>query len=394
MPISKLTFARYRAFRDPQTVTLGRLTLLYGRNSSGKSAVLRLPKLLADSMGGSPGLNLGSKSIFESTFQDLRWRSGRDGELLTLGLELDGQESWEWELDWREQRGEGVLKAVRRIAESGARTLRWSPVDRNERGPQRTFKDDGGDVFQVTLRGLKVESAALDSTSLSGVASGALWLTTNRVGPNRFGVARGLRPEPDARGGTWAEAELLQDDRSSELVSNWYRDNTGAEVVSEDLDNRRRLRLRHLTESSPDLPFPDVGEGLQQTFSVLVALEKIRREGGLLCVEEPEAHLHPALQRALAQRIVEVLATQPAAQVLLETHSQVFLYEALLRALRELRDGVRLHWVEQQDDGASVVRPIPLDDQARPEDDTLLRGFHEMAELRRELLNERRRHAG
>lgn len=37
--IQALDFARYRAFRDEQSVALSRLTLVYGENNAGKSAL-------------------------------------------------------------------------------------------------------------------------------------------------------------------------------------------------------------------------------------------------------------------------------------------------------------------------------------------------------------------
>ena len=57
--IETIELARYRGFRDRHEQGLSRLTLVYGENSSGKSALIRIPAVLAESRtSGRPGINL------------------------------------------------------------------------------------------------------------------------------------------------------------------------------------------------------------------------------------------------------------------------------------------------------------------------------------------------
>ncbi len=414
MSLTKLTFSHYRCFREEQQMRLGALTLLYGRNSSGKSAILRLPSLLAQSMDGAPGLDLSNLAVNGASFRDLRWRGpAEDGEPLVLGLEFDDARPWRWELDWRgppfdevvpyviegPRSGDGVARASGDDAPGGdtSERLTWAQASRSETGPRRTYLMDDGGKVALELHGLRPseDAARLDTSDLRTFTDSVLWLSANREGPSRFGVPLGARFARSHIGGAWAEAHVHRDKDLRGRVSKWFEAHASCRVVAAATpESMQRLRLQALTENGPDIPFPDVGEGLQQVFPVLVALELLRSQGGLLCVEEPESHLHPALQRALVDRMAEVLEANPEAQVMLETHSELFLYAVLLHAVQSLRERVRLHWVSSEEDGSSDVREIRLDGDGRPEDDTLLQAFADMGVLRRELLAARRAHAG
>jgi predicted ATPase len=73
MALSSFTVANYRSFLRPTTIELRPLTLLFGYNNSGKSALLRVLPLLADSVGtprGAP-LNLDSAAVRGASFRDL-----------------------------------------------------------------------------------------------------------------------------------------------------------------------------------------------------------------------------------------------------------------------------------------------------------------------------------
>jgi predicted ATPase len=84
----------------------------------------------------------------------------------------------------------------------------------------------------------------------------------------------------------------------------------------------------------------------------------------MLAIEEPEAHLHPTVQVALFDRLVETIGS--GIPVMLETHS-VYLLRAMQVALLEGRlspDQVGLYWVDQNTDGASSVTAIGIDQDA------------------------------
>lgn len=105
----------------------------------------------------------------------------------------------------------------------------------------------------------------------------------------------------------------------------------------------------------------DVGFGVSQVLPVLVAL-LVAKPTQIVYIEQPETHLHPKAQRALAQIFADAVARDSI--VIVETHSLIF-----VRAIQTLvaknglrKDAVRLHWVERDARGETQVTTSKLDD--------------------------------
>jgi hypothetical protein len=76
--------------------------------------------------------------------------------------------------------------------------------------------------------------------------------------------------------------------------------------------------------------FHDVGSGISFVLPILFAAAC----QGFVKVQQPELHLHPALQSSLADVFIEELNRDGSGQFLVETHSE----HLLLRFLRRIRD--------------------------------------------------------
>lgn len=104
----------------------------------------------------------------------------------------------------------------------------------------------------------------------------------------------------------------------------------------------------------------DVGFGVSQTLPVLVAL-RAAEPGHLVYLEQPEIHLHPNAQAALARIIAG--AAKRGVIVVLETHSAILLRSIqTLVALGELDPKeVNLNWFKRDDNtGATrITRAVP-----------------------------------
>jgi hypothetical protein len=91
----------YRSFKEPFRLELRPLTLVYGWNNAGKSAAVRLVKLLGDSLGDKARAPLDSSVA--PTYRDLVWRPAvnRPGPL-KFGLEWDSgnPKRATWRLDY------------------------------------------------------------------------------------------------------------------------------------------------------------------------------------------------------------------------------------------------------------------------------------------------------
>lgn len=104
----------------------------------------------------------------------------------------------------------------------------------------------------------------------------------------------------------------------------------------------------------------DVGFGVSQTLPVLVAL-LAAEPNQLVYIEQPEIHLHPRAQVAMAQILAN--AAKRGVQVVLETHSS-FLLKGIQTLVAEgsvSTDIVKLHWFQRDEDGITEVRSTDLD---------------------------------
>jgi type I restriction-modification system DNA methylase subunit len=117
--------------------------------------------------------------------------------------------------------------------------------------------------------------------------------------------------------------------------------------------------LRSGVEVSP----ADVGFGISQVLPIVV--EAIARQRSVICVEQPEIHLHPALQAQLADLLIESTAEEGRAnQFLVETHSE----HLVLRLQRRIREGslrsdrVNVIYVDQDEGGTTRCSVLRLDE--------------------------------
>ena len=122
-----------------------------------------------------------------------------------------------------------------------------------------------------------------------------------------------------------------------------------------------RLRERKQGGAGDLVSLADVGFGVSQVLPVVVAL-LAADPGQLVYVEQPELHLHPKAQVALARLLVA--AAQRGVRVVVETHSSLLLLgvQTLVAEGTLPPDLVALHWFKRGDDGATTVTSADLDD--------------------------------
>lgn len=105
----------------------------------------------------------------------------------------------------------------------------------------------------------------------------------------------------------------------------------------------------------------DVGFGVSQVLPVLVAL-LVAEPGQLVYLEQPEMHLHPRAQAALAEILAD--AAKRGVRVVLETHSELLLLavQSLVAEGKLSPDLVKLHWFTRGEDGVTKVSSADLDE--------------------------------
>jgi predicted ATPase len=145
-------------------------------------------------------------------------------------------------------------------------------------------------------------------------------------------------------------------------VAEWLKDlglvsSFEVERLSDDADIYRVLVKK--TEKSTPVFLTDVGFGVSQILPVLVLLAYVP-EGSTVLLEQPEIHLHPAVQSQLADVLLEAASTRRV-QVIVESHSE-HLLRRLQRRVAEGKvttDDLALYFCEFGSGGSSI-RPLDL----------------------------------
>ena len=115
------------------------------------------------------------------------------------------------------------------------------------------------------------------------------------------------------------------------------------------------------TDEADMVSIADVGIGVSQVLPVLVAVIAAD-PGQLVYLEQPELHLHPRAQAALAQVLAN--AAKRGVRVVVETHSSLLLLglQTLVAEGDLSPELVKLHWFTRREDGATEVTSADLDD--------------------------------
>ena len=178
----------------------------------------------------------------------------------------------------------------------------------------------------------------------------------NYLEPLRSAPQRSYKLSPEVRlpsgvvgtKGEYTANALYHDDALKESVNYWFNCDknpynlgipyeldvalrTEPEIFGQDI----ALVLTD-TRNGAQVTIADVGYGISQALPVII--EGIAsKESSILCVEQPEIHLHPRLQANVADFMVDTIADEPGKrkQWIVETHSELL----ILRLQRRIREG-------------------------------------------------------
>jgi predicted ATPase len=153
------------------------------------------------------------------------------------------------------------------------------------------------------------------------------------------------------------------------LTTNQAFDLKHEEMLSELNKNERKGKMVLIDDATQKELFPeDVGEGISQVVPIVAAAVDEHR--GMLAVEQPELHVHPAIQVNLGDMFIQRMHDSEGLTIL-ETHSE-HLVLRVMRRMRETFSGkledkrlticpsdIALLYIERHD-GETIVREMPL----------------------------------
>lgn len=388
--LSSFKVENYRAFAREQNIEIRPLTLFFGWNSGGKSALIRFLPLLVESIkADGPPLWLAGDVARDATWPEL---VSKATQRTNLKFELNWSNpsllSANWEIDgdvagtWQEVRKINLSSTAGATSYSfdSDRATGWKGYPPHFMGEHKNVGEDIAEELRESIRLL---------------AENVQWISGLRARPPRlanYGGGNSPLLKPD---GSNAVSHLIASQIKSVndpvlvAVGRFFEALGETLALDNPMDGAWRIMLR--PNNAPDLKVNlcDTGEGYAQVLPVLVALARAQYGGPrLVCVEQPELHLHTRAQAELAKILVATANSDSNPSILLETHSEVLLTSFQLAIARGdiTADKVRVYWIEAKTDGTSDIFPVDFDENGLPNNTALVGAFKEAVELGRELM--------
>lgn len=359
----KIWFDKYKGFGTRQEMEVRPVTVLIGKNNSGKSSVLKLIASLLDSVDGQtpyPGLDMGRPNSFSlgSSFGNI----GRNGALadLQVGIEIEGI-SIDATL-FRNAKGQTAFSDYSFSSESNRRDFK--------RSSQGILTAYDGAVCSGAFRGLwNKEVAAGLGIEMPPSAE------VDYIGPLRTIPSRVIYTPPMAVSnmvgfrGEGVYPQLCSEPDLLNAVNDWFESNVeGNRITVEQGKESGSFIMKVGSEKSLfAINIADVGMGISQVLPIVAASLNTKGAQTVL-VEQPELHLHPAAHAGVGH----LMATASASlgkTFIVETHSANLLLgirEAVADPEHPLtKEDVIIYFIDEDSDGAYLM-PIELDEQGTP----------------------------
>lgn len=294
MKIREVSWSNYRRLPDGRIEVRDHLVLV-GPNDSGKSSVLRALYLCLGMPHGQMAASLGLRDFTNPTLP------------LTLSVVLDGIEDEDraaFPDEISTQEGETLIVSVEATLD---------PVDTDQKTVRRFFPDSGhtrapnkqqlatiGFAYVPAVRSLMRE--------LGGASGGAVRSLLSGLDLSADAVA--LEEAADHYQKALAGSEVLKDFRtelsaalSAALPTPVSRDDVRIVSEAEIVDDPLAGVTVTVHEGDHEVPLAEQSDGIR-ALSVLTLLGMSHKTARIIGVDEPETHLHPTAQRALARLLI------------------------------------------------------------------------------------------
>ena len=404
--LNRLRLENFKAWREVD-LELGKVTGLFGTNSSGKSSLLQLLLLLKQTHNATDRglvLDLGGPAdiVNLGTFKDavhlhdesqrigwlVEWAlpetleisdsTGGPSETLFKGdclqarcqVGLRQAQVWPYELAYR---FDGTDFRLQSKSASGTRfDLVADSEDfsfkRNVGRPWPLSRPVKTHLFPAATRSLFQNSEFLGDFELAyeKMMDSIHFLGPLRQHPRREYHWSGSNAEGVGESGEWTVDAILAATRDGETRSLGYRKRRKPfqEMISywlNELGLIHEFRLEEIakgtnlyravvktTPSSVPAALTDVGFGVSQVLPALVLLYYVP-EGSTVLMEQPEIHLHPSVQSGLADVMLNVSEARNV-QIIVESHSEHLMRRLQRRVAEEeaSSEDVKLYFVSSE----------------------------------------------
>lgn len=322
--IKTLSIQNFKAFDDLQKIQLGSLTLLTGINGRGKSSLLQALLLLSQSLRNSAqhtlnNLLLKGDWVDLGSFSDVKNVYGTHDLPIIFTIETDNATDNRFRLSYKAGNT------------SSMGDLCGMEVGGKEMFSESSFYDESVSAEKSGTLVAPVISGYTSLTSLQrmyyisadresaqneedNVSRSSLWL--DKKGRNILNVI-------------YAEGEAFQKKVEQEL-SNIF---DGATFSIKEEGNALRLYMDSTNNGRFFHPV-NVGYGYSYALSLITA-GLLAKEGEIIIIENPEAHLHPSAQSAVMNFFCKEVLPKKV-QLFIETHSDHIVNASLIAVRNEI----------------------------------------------------------
>lgn len=340
--IEQIKFKNFKIFKNWQTLKIKPITILIGKNNSGKSAIAKLPVLVAGSLSGSfsapinlnfEGVRVGysHEELFynrEITLEPIEFDITLTEDIIKVSI--SGDRNYQIRVTQCAINGEEIeTKATKysgfiseKILDRKPQSFDFDYIDSFRKFPEPQFSDIYGDYFKVGISGENAYKLLAQYHS--------------------------------------------QNNPILNQIKKWYKDNfEGWEIGVNDIAGSSPLFEVVLSTSKiKAINIVNTGSGIRQSLPLIVRSYMPTQNPTVIIIEEPETHLHPAAHGVLAQRFAESYLEDNNKKYLIETHSQNF----VLRMRRLVAEGIlkpehlAIYYVDFDDEiNESSLKKIDVD---------------------------------
>lgn len=378
--ITSISFSNYKGFASEQKIDIRPITILIGKNSSGKSSIAKLFPLIEQSLSKRIKEPLFYKNIgveLGASFTDLIYNK-EPANVLSFKISL---------LDERE-----IFVSILSDGLYNPQIIEWEIKDKSNNIilkydiTSKSYKDSEGKEYDCEFRGFIPEKIIEKHTGVNVVDNYDLSINLNldyigpfRILPDRIFSLSGqlFHSKIGVKGENAYNILAVSKLQSTDLhtrVGSWFVQNfEGWQlVVNESANPYFEIQLTKETSTystdsaeygqSVKINIVDVGQGMNQALPLVVRAYMPEKQS-LIITEQPELHLHPAAHGNLAELFVRS-SKQNNQKYIIETHS-----ENMILRLRKLiiendfnftPDDLVIYWVDEADKG-KVLTKITVD---------------------------------
>ena len=403
--ITAIAVCGYKSLNHEQRIEIRPLTILAGANSSGKSSILQPLLLLKQTLETpyDPGaLLLNGPNVRATSADQLLSKITTKECSDSFHVQFENLDNWKMKLSYKREQGKAIDIESIIFYEKGEENEKilhmgmshdeiMTIIPGHLKDFYKQIEKQEKNIKWIIRRERCFLSLILQKQEGSKLLSfgGGFFPSPFRSFVERDIVRvihlPGLRGNPERTYKTTAVGDEFPgtfENYVASLVNHWQ--NSGSDKLKllgkalEDLgltwkveakpvdDTQVELRVGRLLHGrkggSHDLvSIADVGFGVSQTLPVVVAL-LVAKPGQIVYLEQPEIHLHPRAQYAMAKLLVD--AANRGVKVIIETHSDILLVgiQALVAEGKLSSDKVKLHWFSRSLNGFTEVKSADLDE--------------------------------